>query len=71
MFESRLPTWRVDIRDDGVGGAEFGLGSGLRGLKDRVEALNGTITLESEPAAGTSLLINALTDNAGVPYLTS
>ena len=63
---------RVDIRDDGVGGAEFGLGSGLLGLKDRVEALNGTITLESEPAAGTSLLIELpLTDNAGVPYLTS
>ena len=32
---------RVGIRDDGVGGAEFGRGSGLVGLKDRVEALGG------------------------------
>jgi signal transduction histidine kinase len=46
---------RVAIRDDGVGGAEFGRGSGLVGLRDRVEALGGWITLESEPAAGTSL----------------
>src|SRR6266852_4027394 len=30
---------RVDIRDDGRGGADFGRGSGLVGLKDRVEAL--------------------------------
>ena len=48
---------RIDIRDDGVGGAKFGRGSGLVGLKDRVEALGGEITLRSEPAAGTSLWI--------------
>ena len=57
---------RVGIRDDGVGGAQFGRGSGLVGLKDRVEALGGGITLQSEPAAGTSLSIELpLTDDAG------
>jgi signal transduction histidine kinase len=45
----------LGIRDDGVGGADFGYGSGLVGLKDRVEALGGSIRLQSEPAAGTSL----------------
>lgn len=56
---------RVGIRDDGVGGAQFGHGSGLVGLKDRVEALGGEIRLQSEPAAGTSLSIELpLTDDA-------
>ena len=54
---------RVSIHDDGVGGAQFGRGSGLVGLKDRVEALGGRITLQSEEAAGTSLSIELpLTD---------
>ena len=57
---------RVDVRDDGVGGAQFGRGSGLVGLKDRVEALGGRISLQSEPAAGTSLSIELpLTRDAG------
>ena len=57
---------RVGIRDDGVGGAQFGRGSGLVGLEDRVEALGGRITLQSEPGAGTSLSIELpLTDDAG------
>jgi signal transduction histidine kinase len=46
---------RLGVRDDGVGGADFGGGSGLVGLKDRVEALGGWIAVESKPAAGTSL----------------
>ena len=59
---------RIGIRDDGVGGAQLGRGSGLVGLKDRVEALGGRITLQSEPAAGTSLSIELpLTDDAGAP----
>jgi signal transduction histidine kinase len=58
---------RLDIRDDGVGGARFGRGSGLVGMKDRVEALGGAISLESEPTAGTSLLVELpLTNVAGV-----
>ena len=45
----------VSIADDGVGGATAGHGSGLRGLSDRVAALGGTLRIESEPGAGTTL----------------
>jgi len=48
---------RLIVRDDGVGGARFVPGSGLVGLKDRVEALGGTLTLESPPGGGTALLV--------------
>ena len=65
--EAAVGLLRVGIRDDGVGGAEFGRGSGLVGLKDRVEALGGRIAVQSEPTAGTSLSIELpLTDDAGV-----
>jgi signal transduction histidine kinase len=43
----------VEVRDDGAGGATLDAGSGLRGLADRVGALDGTLELESEPGAGT------------------
>jgi signal transduction histidine kinase len=46
---------RVRVTDDGRGGAHFAGGSGLVGLKDRVEALGGTLTIESPPGAGTAL----------------
>ena len=45
----------IAIRDDGVGGADFTHGTGLVGLKDRVEALSGRILLDSPPGAGTRL----------------
>jgi signal transduction histidine kinase len=45
---------RVDVRDDGAGGADE-LGSGLRGLADRVEALGGQLELDSPPGQGTRL----------------
>jgi PAS domain S-box-containing protein len=45
----------VEVDDDGVGGASAGTGSGLRGLGDRVAALDGTLDVESEPGAGTRL----------------
>jgi signal transduction histidine kinase len=45
----------IRIRDDGVGGADYEGGSGLVGLKDRVEALGGRIVLESAPGRGTSV----------------
>jgi PAS domain S-box-containing protein len=45
----------VEVRDDGVGGADVE-GSGLRGLADRVEALGGRLTLTSPAGAGTRLL---------------
>ena len=46
----------VEVVDDGVGGAGEGAGSGVRGLTDRVEALGGTLTLDSPAGAGTRLL---------------
>jgi len=49
---------RLVIRDDGIGGAARGKGSGLTGLVDRVEALGGKITIQSQPGSGTSLLVN-------------
>ncbi|GII85055.1 histidine kinase [Sphaerisporangium siamense] len=45
----------LSIRDDGVGGSDPGEGSGLIGLKDRVEALGGTLDLHSPAGAGTTL----------------
>jgi signal transduction histidine kinase len=47
----------VRVRDDGRGGAHFGQGSGLVGLKDRAEALGGRIWLHSPPDTGTDLEI--------------
>jgi signal transduction histidine kinase len=46
---------RLRVRDDGAGGADPVRGTGLIGLKDRVEALGGTITVHSPAGAGTSL----------------
>jgi signal transduction histidine kinase len=43
----------VEIGDDGVGGADDGRGSGLRGLRDRVETLDGELWVESPPGRGT------------------
>jgi signal transduction histidine kinase len=48
---------QVSIRDDGVGGAAPGQGSGLIGLKDRVEALGGEIEIASPSGSGTSLRV--------------
>lgn len=46
---------RVRVSDDGRGGADFTRGSGLTGLKDRVEAIGGRLSLRSPPGAGTVL----------------
>ncbi|MGB6583285.1 MAG: GAF domain-containing protein [Streptosporangiaceae bacterium] len=48
---------RLRVRDDGVGGADPGRGSGLVGLKDRVEALGGTLAVQSPAGAGTALRV--------------
>jgi signal transduction histidine kinase len=45
----------VEVGDDGVGGARGAGGSGLRGLGDRVAALDGTLDVESPPGGGTRL----------------
>ena len=54
---SRLPDGRllIEVRDDGVGGADPAGGSGLRGLSDRVGALDGSLALDSPLGGGTRL----------------
>jgi signal transduction histidine kinase len=54
----------VAVRDDGVGGADPAGGSGLLGLRDRAEAMGGTMSLESQDSSGTSLAVELpLADN--------
>ena len=48
---------RLAIRDDGTGGADPAQGSGLTGLRDRIEALGGTLEVTSPAGSGTALLI--------------
>ena len=48
-------TLRVCVRDDGGGGADLTRGSGLVGLKDRVEALGGRFSVQSPVGGGTRL----------------
>ncbi|MDQ1567218.1 MAG: hypothetical protein QOF96_2098, partial [Actinomycetota bacterium] len=55
---------RVIVSDNGIGGADMRRGSGLLGLKDRVESLDGRIELRNAPGTGTSL-------TAELPFETS
>jgi signal transduction histidine kinase len=48
---------RITIQDDGIGGADFAKGSGLIGLRDRVEALGGQMEVQSLHGSGTSLRV--------------
>jgi signal transduction histidine kinase len=48
---------QLRVRDDGAGGADPARGSGLIGLNDRVEALGGTMQIDSPADRGTSLLV--------------
>jgi signal transduction histidine kinase len=57
----------LSIRDDGVGGADAGKGSGLIGLVDRVEALGGQIGITSRPGDGTSLDVRIPLGRDGLP----
>jgi signal transduction histidine kinase len=52
----------IDVTDDGVGGADAAAGTGLRGLADRLAALDGRLEIESTPGRGTSI-------RARVPYM--
>jgi signal transduction histidine kinase len=47
----------LSIRDDGVGGADPARGSGLIGLRDRAEALGGSLEVSSPPGAGTLIIV--------------
>ena len=60
----------IEVRDDGCGGATFSHGSGLVGIKDRVETLGGHLSLRSPPGAGTIVAITLPLGHAserGVP----
>ena len=46
----------VEVVDDGIGGADPGRGSGLRGLMDRLAALDGELTVDSPPGVGTRVV---------------
>ena len=48
---------RLEIADDGVGGADATRGSGLSGIADRVAALDGTIVIDSPPGGGTRVRV--------------
>ncbi|MDT4982745.1 MAG: hypothetical protein QOF95_235 [Pseudonocardiales bacterium] len=58
---------RLTIRDDGVGGADTGQGSGLVGLRDRIEALGGTLEVTSPVGHGTTLLIKVPLEDQSSP----
>jgi signal transduction histidine kinase len=45
----------LEVGDDGVGGADVARGSGLRGLADRLDAIEGRLYIESEPGRGTTV----------------
>jgi signal transduction histidine kinase len=57
----------LSISDDGVGGADPGRGTGIIGLKDRVEALGGTVSVLSPPGHGTALHIQLPADPVALP----
>jgi signal transduction histidine kinase len=59
----------LSISDDGIGGADPSRGTGITGLKDRVEALGGTITVLSPPGHGTTLHVQLPADPTAVPTL--
>jgi len=54
-LERRASTLVVTVVDDGVGGARAASDSGLAGLRDRLEALDGTLVVESLPGSGTTV----------------
>ncbi|TML68605.1 MAG: hypothetical protein E6G14_09585 [Actinobacteria bacterium] len=47
----------VDVEDDGIGGAEPEAGSGIRGLIDRIDALDGSLDVRSEPGQGARIQV--------------
>ena len=53
---------RLEVADDGVGGADASRGSGLSGIADRVAALDGTIGIDSPPGHGTRVRVE-------IPYV--
>ena len=48
---------RIDVSDDGLGGVDPGIGSGVSGLQDRIQSIDGTFSIHSPLAGGTSALV--------------
>jgi signal transduction histidine kinase len=57
VIEQADGTLTVQVCDDGAGGADASRGSGLTGLRDRVEAVGGSMTVDSPAGAGTVLTV--------------
>jgi signal transduction histidine kinase len=55
LLEREAATLRITVADDGVGGARITPQSGLAGLRDRLEALDATLAIESEAGRGTKV----------------
>lgn len=55
--DSRL---RVEVGDDGIGGADSSRGTGIRGLEDRVAAMGGKLKVVSPPGRGTLVVAEIL-----------
>jgi signal transduction histidine kinase len=71
-LDARDAMVRLTIRDDGIGGADPARGSGLTGLRDRLEALDGTLEVTSPAGGGTTLVIEMpaeIQDKPEVPEL--
>jgi glucose-6-phosphate-specific signal transduction histidine kinase len=72
-MRSSLFAWNPEgvplIVDDSEGGADPARGTGLIGLKDRVEAMGGTIVVESPVGHGTALFVELPVDEADSPSL--
>jgi signal transduction histidine kinase len=62
--EQRDKTLHLSVRDDGVGGADPARGSGLIGLRDRVEAIGGTAVIHSPAEVGTTVLVSLPLDGS-------
>jgi signal transduction histidine kinase len=63
QLDTRGASLRLAIRDDGIGGAHHGAGSGLVGIRDRIEALGGTLEVVSPTGSGTTLVIEIPLDS--------
>jgi signal transduction histidine kinase len=58
---------RLAISDDGIGGADLAQGSGLVGLRDRIEALGGRLELTNPIGNGATLLIEIPVESQSSP----
>ena len=55
LLDQRPGRLGVTVSDDGAGSARITPGSGLAGLRDRLEALDATLTVDSRPGHGTTV----------------